>query len=62
MWETLEIAVGPAMHRGRYRVDGGRLVLEWRGGRASEWCGLLRPEVVAANLLRRLAARQPIAA
>ena len=35
--------------RARYRVEAGRLQLEWRGGRASEWCGMLKPELVAAR-------------
>lgn len=61
MWQTIEVSVGPATHRGRYRLEGRRLVLEWRGGRAAAWCGLLRPEVVAAQTLRRLAG-QPLAA
>jgi len=61
MWQSLEVSVGPAVHRGRYRMEGRRLVLEWRGGRTFAWCGLLRPEVVAAQRLRQLVT-QPIAA
>jgi len=61
MWNTLEVAVGPATHRGRYRLEGRRLILEWRGGREACWCGVLRPEIVATQFLRRLASR-PMAA
>ena len=61
MWQLVEVSVGRATHRGRYRVEGRKLVLEWRGGRVSEWCGLLKPEIVAAQSLRRLAG-EPIAA
>lgn len=61
MWQTLELSVGPATHRARYRMEGRRLVLEWRGGREACWCGMLRPDVVAAQLLRRVATR-PMAA
>jgi hypothetical protein len=57
MWNSVEVSVGPATHRGRYRVEGRRLVLEWRGGRALEWCGHLRPDVVAASTLKTLATR-----
>jgi hypothetical protein len=54
MWETVQVAVGSSTHRGRYRVEGRRLVLEWRGGRTFEWCGMLRPEVVAGTRLKQL--------
>ena len=57
MWTLVEVSVGQAIHRGRYRVEGRRLVLEWRGGRALEWCGNLRPDVVAAATLKHLATR-----
>ena len=61
MWQTFEVSVGSAIHRGRYRLEGRRLVLEWRGGRDACWCGMLRPEIVATQFLRRLAT-QPLAA
>ena len=61
MWEFIEVSVGQARHRGRYRLEGKQVVLEWRGGREEEWCGMLRPEVVAAQRLRRLIS-QPLAA
>lgn len=61
MWQAIEVAVGPRTHRGRYRMEGKRLVLEWRGGRTEEWCGLIRPEVVAAQRLKQLVS-QPLAA
>ena len=62
MWNSLEVAVGPKTHRGRYRMEGDQLVLEWRNGRVAERCGLLKPEFVAASRLRQLAAQQPMAA
>ena len=58
MWELISVSVGSSTWRGRYRVEGRRILLEWRGGRLSEWCGMLKPEVVAANTLRNLAARE----
>ena len=61
MWESIQVAVGPTTHRGRYRLEGRRLVLEWRGGRVTDWCGMLRPEVVAASRLRQLATGQAFA-
>ena len=62
MWQFIEVSVGMTTHRGRYRTEGKRLVLEWRGGRAIEWCGMLRPEVVAISRLRQLVNTRPIAA
>jgi hypothetical protein len=62
MWESIQVSVGQMSLRGRFKVEGGRLVLEWRGGRASEWCGILKPELVAAKLLTKLAGRMPVAA
>ena len=62
MWETIQVAVGPTVHRGRFRLEAGRVVLEWRGGRASEWCGILKPELVAGQLLKQLVSRMPVAA
>ncbi|MBL8773547.1 MAG: hypothetical protein JNK30_19335 [Phenylobacterium sp.] len=61
MWQLIEVSVGPRTHRGRYRIEGRRLELEWRGGRSFAWCGQLKPDVVAANCLRRLVS-EPIAA
>ena len=62
MWQMVEVAVGPATHRGRYRLEGRRLVLEWRGGRSVDWCGSLRPDVVAQLRLKQLVNRTPLAA
>ena len=61
MWQVVEVSVGPKTHHGRYRLEGRRLVLEWRGGRSFVWCGQVRPEVVAASCLRRLV-NEPVAA
>ncbi len=38
------------------------MVLEWRGGRHMERCGLVRPDVVAMSRLKHLAAEPQIAA
>jgi hypothetical protein len=54
MWNSVEVAVGQAVHRGRYRVEGGMVVLEWRGGREVERCGLLRPDFVALNRFKQV--------
>lgn len=62
MWNTVQISMGPATVRGRYRVEGDLLVLEWRGGRLAERYGVLKPEVVATQRLRREATQHPIAA
>lgn len=62
MWERIEVDVGRERHHGRWRMEGCRLALEWRGGRVHAWCGLLRPEVVAALKLRQLVTQQPAAA
>jgi hypothetical protein len=62
MWQFIEVSVGMTTHRGRYRTEGKRLVLEWRGGRAIEWCGMLRPEVVATSRLKQLVNNRPVAA
>lgn len=62
MWESIQVSVGHQTLKARYRVEAGRLQLEWRGGRASEWCGMLKPELVATKLLSRLASRMPVAA
>jgi hypothetical protein len=61
MWQMVEVSVGPAKHRGRFRVEGRQVLLEWRGGRSSAWCGILKPEIVAAQHLKRLVS-QPVAA
>jgi hypothetical protein len=62
MWQLIEVSVGSAKHRGRYRVEGRQLVLEWRGGRSSAWCGILKPDVVAAQHLKRLVSQPLVAA
>ncbi|WP_394763240.1 hypothetical protein [Phenylobacterium sp.] len=62
MWNSVEVPVGSAVVRGRYRVEGDILVLEWRGGRLAERYGVLKPEVVATQRLRREAQQHPIAA
>jgi hypothetical protein len=62
MWQPIEVEVGAERLRGRYRLEAGRLVLEWRGGRSFAWCGHVRPELVAASCLRRLGSTPPLAA
>ena len=62
MWELIQISVGPSTYRGRFRVEGRRLILEWGGGRVSEWLGMLKPDIVATLLLKRLATRMATAA
>lgn len=62
MWESIEVPVGAATYRGRFRVEGRQLILEWAGGRTSEWLGVLKPELAAAMLLKKLAARRAVAA
>lgn len=62
MWNPIQISLGSSTHKARYRVESGKLVLEWRGGRVSEWCGILRPDVVAASRLRQLVTRSAMAA
>jgi len=62
MWQMVEVSVGPAKHRGRYRLEGRRLILEWRGGRTMDWCGALRPEVVAMARLKQLVQGAAVAA
>lgn len=62
MWNTVQVSMGSATVRGRYRVEGDLLVLEWRGGRLAERCGMVKPEVVAMQRLRREAERHPVAA
>ena len=62
MWESIEVSIGPAMHRGRYRMEGARLVLEWRGGRTFTSCGHLKPQIVAMAHLRQLVSRPMLAA
>ncbi|WP_397423354.1 hypothetical protein [Phenylobacterium sp.] len=58
MWESNQVAVGPWTDRGRYRLEGRRMVLEWRCGRITEWCGILKPEIVAKSRLRQPVTRQ----
>ncbi len=62
MWNFVEVSVGPQTVRGRYRIEGDMLVLEWRGGRHAERYGLVKPEVVAMQRLRREAADRPVTA
>jgi len=54
MWREIQVSVATGQVRGRYRVEGDQLVLEWRGGRSAERCGLLKPEFVASCRLRQL--------
>ena len=62
MWNLVQVSVGSSTHKARYRLEAGRLVMEWRGGRITEWCGMLRPEVVATSRLRQLVSRNAVAA
>ncbi len=62
MWNTVQVSMGSSTVRGRYRVEGDTLVLEWRGGRHAERCGMVKPEVVAVQALRREAEQHPVAA
>ena len=62
MWNTVQVPGGQGMVRGRYRTEGDMLVLEWRGGREIERCGLLRPDFVALCRLRQLVSEQARAA
>jgi hypothetical protein len=55
MWQSVAVEVGSGVVRGRYRLEGDQLVLEWRGGRAALRYGLVRPELVASTELRQLA-------
>jgi len=62
MWNSVQVAVGPTTYRGRYRMEGDQLVLEWRGGREATRCGLVRPEIIALQMLRQQASEKPLAA
>jgi hypothetical protein len=62
MWEQVQVPAATGVVRGRYRMEGDQLVLEWRGGRVAESCGLLKPEFVATARLRQLVSDRPIAA
>ena len=62
MWNSVQVSMGSAVVRGRYRVEGDTLVLEWRGGRLAERCGMVKPEVVAMQSLRREAQEHPVTA
>ena len=58
MWNSIQVALGPTTHRARYRIENGQLVLEWRGGRHQERCGLLKPDFLAEHCLRQLVSQQ----
>jgi len=58
-WNPVEITVGPERHHGRFRMEGEEVVLEWRDGRVSEPCGLVRADVLAAYRLRLLVSGIP---
>ena len=62
MWNSVQVSVGQGLVRGRYRVEGDVLVLEWRGGREIEHFGLLKPDFWASYRLKQLASQQPRAA
>ena len=62
MWNSVQVDVGHRTHRGRYRMEGDQLVLEWRGGREAARCGLVKPEVVAIEILRHNVSSGPLAA
>jgi len=62
MWTIIEVSAGTLLFKGRFRVEGDQVVLEWRGGRVAERCGLLKPEFVATARLRQLVSERPIAA
>ena len=51
-WTRVEVAVEGELHHGRYRMEDGKLMLEWQGGREALSCGLVRPDVVAEQWLR----------
>ena len=53
MWNSVQVSMGSSTVRGRYRVEGDMLVLEWRGGRHAERYGMVKPEVIAVQALRR---------
>lgn len=50
----MEITVGEDRHHARFRMEGEEVVLEWRDGRVSEPCGMVRADVLAAYRLRLL--------
>ncbi len=58
VWTFVEVSVGQSTVRGRFRLEGEQVVLEWRGGRHAERCGLVKPDVVASCSLKRLAMAQ----
>jgi hypothetical protein len=62
MWTSVQAPMGASIVRGRFRVEGDLLVLEWRGGRHTERFGLMKPEVVAVQRLRYEAQHHPAAA
>lgn len=57
-WTRVEVAVRGELLHGRYRMEDGKLVLEWQGGREALNCGLVRPDVVAGQWLRVHAGEQ----
>ena len=59
-WNPVEVTVGEDMHRGRFRMEGQEVVLEWREGRVAEPCGLVRADVMAAYRLRLLVSGVPV--
>ena len=62
MWNSVQVSVGHETHKGRYRMEGDQVVLEWRGGREAARCGLVKPEVMAMQILRQHVGHRPIAA
>jgi hypothetical protein len=60
-WTRVEVSVGADVHHGRYREEGNEVVLEWREGRVTERCGLVRPDVVATCRLRQLVSERSFA-
>ena len=62
MWCEVWVQADEGLVRGRYRVEGDQLVLEWRGGRTAERFGLLKPEFVATARLRQLVSEESRAA
>jgi len=53
MWNSVQVSLGSAVHRGRYRMEGDQV---------AERCGLLKPEYLATARLKQLVSNQPLAA